>query len=294
MTPVRFGLVGTGHWSRTVHAPNLAASPDVELVGVHGRDAENTTAFAADFGARFYGDFDAMLADVDAVAFAVPPDVQVGLATRAAQAGKHLFLEKPPALDLAEADRLVEAVEVAGVSTLTFFTQRFVEPWEDWLQEVRASSPTGGRADWMSSQLPGSPYASSAWRRKVGALWDVGPHMINQLVTALGPITDVTGVRGTGDLVHLIFTHENGATSRMSVTFGLQPAAVRVGVEFVGDDGWMVQPPAERNLPIAYARALDELLELIRTGKTEHRVDVRVARDVLAVIERCERALGPR
>src|SRR4051812_7528102 len=108
MTQGRFGLVGTGHWSRTVHAPSLVGSPDVELVGVHGRDVENTTAFAHNFGSRFYPDFDELLADVDAVAFAVPPDVQVGLATRAARAGKHLFLEKPPALDLEEADRLVE------------------------------------------------------------------------------------------------------------------------------------------------------------------------------------------
>lgn len=292
MEPVRIGLVGTGHWSRTVHAPGLAAHPDVRLVGIHGRDQERLAAVAEENGARPYADVDALIADVDALAFAVPPDVQAPIAIRAARAGKHLLLEKPPALDLATADELVEAVDAAGVSTVVFFTQRFVDVWEDWLMEVVAAVPDGGRADWMSSQLPGSPYADSAWRRRQGALWDVGPHMINQLVTALGPITDVAGARGAADLTHLVFTHEGGRTSRMSCTFALQPAAVRVGVEFYGRDGWWEQPKVDRDVPAAYARAISELLELVRAGETTHRCDVRVARDVVAVIEKAEAVLG--
>lgn len=292
MEPVRIGLVGTGHWSRIVHAPGLAAHPGLELAGVHGRDPERLAAVAAAHGTRGYADVEELIDAVDVLAFAVPPDVQAEIAIRAARAGKHLLLEKPPALDLATADRLVEAVDGAGVSGIVFFTQRFVDVWEDWLLAAVAASPDGGRADWLSSQLPGSPYADSAWRRRQGALWDVGPHMINQLVTALGPITDVAGARGEGDLTHLVFTHEGGRTSRMSTTFGLQPAAVRVGVEFYTRDGWLEQPKVERDVPAAYARAISELLDMIRAGETTHRCDVRVARDVVAVIERAEEVLG--
>ncbi|MCW2787236.1 MAG: putative oxidoreductase [Marmoricola sp.] len=294
MANMRVGLVGTRHWSDTVHAPGIAGHPDVELVGVLGRDPGRTAAFAAKHRTTPYTDADALFAEVDALAFAVPPDVQAPLAIKAARAGKHLLLEKPPALDLASADELVDAVEAAGVSAIVFFTQRFVDVWETWLDEVVVAAPAGGRADWMSSQLPGSPYAGSAWRRQQGALWDVGPHMINQLVTALGPIVDVVGTRGEGDLAHLVFTHQGGQTSRMSLTFALKPAAVRVGIEFYGDNGWMIQPALERDAVVAYGRALGELLDMIRTGETRHRCDVRVARDVVAVIERCELVLGPR
>jgi predicted dehydrogenase len=292
MALLRAGLVGTGHWARTVHAAGLAAHPDLTFVGIHARDPERTAAVAAEFGVKAYADADALIEDVDVLAVAVPPDVQAPLAARAAAAGKHLLLEKPPALDLADADRLVAAVDAAGVSALVFFTQRFVQVWEDWLAEVVARRPQGGRADWMSSQLPGSPYAASAWRRREGALWDVGPHMIDQLQTALGPIVDVVGTRGEGDLTHLVFTHADGRTSRMSTTFSLQPAAVRVGIEFYGEDGWMIQPTLDRDLPAAYGRALDELLTMVRTGQTRHRCDVWMARDVVAVIEKAHAALG--
>src|SRR5690242_18538834 len=123
---VRFGLMGSGHWANIVHAPGLAAHPEVEFVGIHGRDQDKLAKIAADHGTRPYADVDALIADVDALAFAAPPDVQALIAIRAAAAGKHLLLEKPPALDLATADRLVEAVDGSGVSTIVFFTQRFV------------------------------------------------------------------------------------------------------------------------------------------------------------------------
>ena len=72
---MRFGLVGTGYWARETHATALAAHPGAELVGVWGRSFERATGLADSFGAKAYRDVDEMFADVDAVAFAVPPDV---------------------------------------------------------------------------------------------------------------------------------------------------------------------------------------------------------------------------
>jgi len=82
-------------------------------------------SLAADFGATAYRDVDAFIDAVDAVAFAVPPHVQAPLAVRAAQAGKHLLLEKPIALSANDADKLVAAVEEAQVASIVFFTWRF-------------------------------------------------------------------------------------------------------------------------------------------------------------------------
>ncbi|MCW2787237.1 MAG: oxidoreductase domain protein [Marmoricola sp.] len=292
MDKVRFGLVGTGHWAQKVHAPGLASHPGVDLVGVWGRDASRVAPVAERHGAAFFPDIDELFASVDAVAFAVPPELQSELALRAANAGCHLLVEKPIAMDVASADRLVAAVEANDLAALVFFTTRFVDKWESWLDTCIGAGLEGGRADWMSShKAPGNPYAASQWRRKHGALWDVGPHMLAQLIPVLGPVADVAGFRGPEDLVHLVLTHEGGLTSRMSLSLSMPPAAVRVGVEFYGDNGWTIQPDHEWNIDHAYGRALGDLVDLIRSGQTRHRCDVRFGREVIEVIARCQVAL---
>lgn len=299
MTRLRFGLVGTGYWAREVHAAGLAAHPDLDLVAIYGRDLEKAkvvaTQVSGTHGAVGYDDLYAFLADVDAVAFAVPPEVQGSLALEAARAGKHLFLEKPIALDLAAADALADTVEAEALSSVVFFTARFVPAWEDWLTATVANAPLGGRADWLSSHAgPDNPYAGSQWRRENGALWDVGPHMLAQLIPALGPVTEIAGARGAGDLVHLVLGHASGATSRMSLTQNMPAGVVRVGVEFYGAGGWWTQPDDERDVAAAYRRAVGELLANIAAGETRHRCDVRFGRDVVEVLTRCESVLGAR
>src|SRR6266508_2383751 len=98
--PLRFGLLGTGYWARETHAAALAIQDGAELVGVWGRNPTKAAAVAERYGVRSFGDPDALFAAVDAVAFALPPDVQAELAVRAATAGRHLLLEKPLALAL--------------------------------------------------------------------------------------------------------------------------------------------------------------------------------------------------
>jgi len=93
--PLRFGLVGTGYWARIAHAPALASTEGIELAAVWGRDPRAAAALAAEYQAAPYEEIEAMLAAVDGVAFAVPPDVQAPIAAAAARAGKHLMLEKP-------------------------------------------------------------------------------------------------------------------------------------------------------------------------------------------------------
>lgn len=291
--PLRFGLVGTGHWARTVHGPGLSAHPETELSVVWGRDPARAAALSASTGARAADSFEELLAGVDAVAFAVPPAIQGALAVQAAEAGRHLLLEKPIALDLPTAERLAGAVADRGLSSVVFFAQRFVPTWEGWLQGLVGAGMSGGRADWLSSQLaPDNPYAASAWRREHGALWDVGPHMLSQLLPVLGPVAEVAGARGAGDLAHLVFVHDSGATSRMSVSLTMPLAAKRITVEFYGDAGWTAQPLIERDLEQAYAGAVGELVANIRERRGAHRCDVAFGRDIVALLERCERALG--
>lgn len=287
---VRVGVAGTGHWARTVHAAGVAGSRDATFTGVWGRDLGKATTVGEEFGVRGFDDFDAFLDKVDAVSLAVPPQVQASLALRAAEAGKHLLLEKPIATDLAAADRLVEAA--SAVSTVVFFTGRFVPLWEEWLAALQPGTLHGGRVEWLTSMQPDSPYASSVWRKEEGALWDVGPHALSFLLPALGPVVSVAGAPGFGDHVQLVLTHEGGATSSMSLSMTMPTLAQRVSVEFWGEDGWLPQPDNPRDVEAAYAGALSELVVCISDGVTEHRCDVRFGREVVKVLARCEQALA--
>src|SRR3954451_25364253 len=119
---MRFGVLGTGFWAKEVHARALAEHPSAELVGVWGRDLAKAKAVGAEFDDPGYGDVDELLAEVDPVSFSLPPDVRAPLAVRAAEAGKNLLLEKPIALTVPDADRLVDAVQAGGGAAVVFFT----------------------------------------------------------------------------------------------------------------------------------------------------------------------------
>ena len=85
--PLRFGLVGTGHWAQITHAPALASTDGIEFAAVWGRNSGAAGELAGCYHATAYDDISAFLANVDAVAFAVPPGVQAPIAVRAARGG---------------------------------------------------------------------------------------------------------------------------------------------------------------------------------------------------------------
>jgi predicted dehydrogenase len=287
---MRFGVLGTGFWAENVHAAGLAEHPDAELVGVWGRDVAKAKAVGARFDVPGFADVDELLGQVDALSIALPPDVQVPLAVRAAEAGKHLLLEKPIALDLAGADRLVDAVQAAGVASVVFFTFRFEPATAAWLEQAARTRLAGGHGSWLSS-LAGSPFDASPWRKERGALWDIGPHALSVLIPALGPVVAVQAGGGLGDTVHLVLTHASGAASTVTVAHTVAPMSA--GTEFFvhGDAGRLVLIPEDRPAPRAYPVAVDDLMAAAVAGGT-HPCDVVFGRDVVAVLAAAERALG--
>jgi predicted dehydrogenase len=287
---MRFGVVGTGFWAREIHARSLAQHDDAELVGVWGRNPAKAEALGAEFEVPGYADLDALLADVDAVSFSVPPDVQVPLAVRAAEAGKHLLLEKPIALDLAGADRVVGAVRAAGVASVVFFTFRFQRGTATWLEQAGRTRLAGGAGTWIDS-LVGTPFGNSPWRQRHGALWDIGPHALSVLVPALGPVRGVLAGGGVGDIVHLVLTHESGAASTVTLSHTVAPLAAGTEFYVFGDAGRLVLLPEERGAFPAHQVAVTELTQAAVTGGT-HPCDVGFGRDVVAVLAAAERALA--
>jgi predicted dehydrogenase len=287
---MRFGVLGTGFWASEVHAASLAAHPDAELVGVWGRDLAKAKAVGAQFDVVGTDDVDALLADVDAVSFALPPDVQAPLAERAAAAGKHLLLEKPVALSTAAADRVVDAVAGAGVASVVFFTNRFRTATSTWLEQAARTTLAGGSVTWLGS-LAGSPFDSSPWRHEHGALWDVGPHALSLLVPALGPVTAVQAGAGQGDTVHLVLGHVEGRASTVTVSSTAAPMAAGIETWVHGDAGRLVLLPEGRVAVEAHQVAVTELQAAALTGGV-HPCDAAFGRDVVRVLETAQRALG--
>jgi predicted dehydrogenase len=297
---MRFGLVGTGYWARITHAPALATTDGVVLTSIWGRDSVAARALAATHGATAHSDFDAFLDSVDAVAFAVPPQVQAPLAIRAAEAGKQLLLEKPVALSTEAADQVVAAVEKAGVASIVFFTWRFNREIRAWLADEQARGGwsgggwSGGVAVWLGTSLsPDSPF-NTPWRQEKGALWDLGPHLVAMLWACLGPVTSVTAVAGQGDVAHLVLGHEGGASSTATMTQGAPEAASGSNLFVWGAAGRSVMPALpddpEQSLRVAAA----ELVAAANTGQVHHPCDVRFGRDVVEVLAKAEAQLTAR
>ncbi|MFJ9037148.1 Gfo/Idh/MocA family protein [Streptomyces sp. NPDC102406] len=296
---LRFGLVGTGPWARRTHAPTIAAHPHTVFTGVWGRRPQAAADLAAEHGTTAYDDVDALFAACDAVAFAVPPDVQAPLAARAAAAGCHLLLDKPVATEPGAARAVVEAVDAAGVASAVFCTLRYAPAPAAWIGEQAARDDWfTGRADWYGSlYTPGDDAAvraSTPWRAERGALWDVGPHALSVLLPILGDVVAVTARRGAGDTVHLVLRHASGASSTSALSLTAPRAAGGTTVELRGPDG-VATMPAGGAARESLAVAVDTLLESARTGVAvpcDARFGLRLT-EILAAAERSMASGGP-
>jgi len=289
---LRFGLAGTGYWAQVAHARALASAPGIEFAAVWGRNIEAAASLAAEHRITAHVDFEAFLADVDAVAFSVPPDVQSELAVRAAQAGKHLLLEKPVALTEAAAEALAKAVQGAGVASVVFFTCRFQPDISAWLEELATTGGwQGASALWLGSAYSQASPFNTPWRQAKGGLWDLGPHTLSLVWAILGPVQSVIADAGRGDLTHLVLHHQGGATSTVTVTLGAPEPADGFDLRVWGERGRSVMPPLADDPVVALRTALTELVNSARSPGLSHPCDVEFGLAVTRVLERAQRQL---
>ena len=125
---LRVALIGCGEVVRAKHLPALARVPGAEVVALCDTDAERRERVAAQFRvARAFGSIGEALAggDVDAVGVCTDPGSHADLAIAAMRAGKHVLVEKPLALSVAECRRMIEEAGRAGVVAMTGFHMRF-------------------------------------------------------------------------------------------------------------------------------------------------------------------------
>ncbi|MER5647757.1 Gfo/Idh/MocA family oxidoreductase [Streptosporangium sp. NPDC002524] len=237
--PVEVGLIGAGPWARAMHARMLAAGPETRLTAVWARRAPAAQEIAEPYGAVVAGTPEELFDRCEAVAFAVPPAVQAELAVRAAGAGKAVLLEKPLGPDLASARAVAEAVAEAGVVSQMVLTKRYHPATRDFLRRAALLETTGARSCYLHGAFLGGEFATG-WRLEQGALLDLGPHLLDLLDAAIGPIT---AVRATGDprrWVELTCEHENGAVSQASLSGSVRLPRARTRIELLGPEGELV------------------------------------------------------
>lgn len=208
MKPIRIGMIGYGGIGR-VHAMayrdlpfnyGLPASA-IQIVGVATSRMETAQKAAAEIGCNFYtDDYRALLAraDVDMVDICTPNDSHEEVVIAAAQAGKHIYCEKPLAISVAQGRRIVDAIEASGVNTQMTFNVRFFPA----IIRARQLIESGflGRIFHFRGRYYRSGYISAAkphtWRLNKavsggGALYDIGSHILDVLYYLLGDYDSV-------------------------------------------------------------------------------------------------------
>ncbi len=145
---LRVGLVGCGFMGR-MHATVYGQLADAELVGVFDSSPERGEPFAAEHGTKYYSDFDALAANVDAIDICLPTYRHAEFTLKAAAAKKHVLCEKPMALNVDEARKMKVACEEAGVRLMIAHCIRF---WPEYAL-LHQIAITGNLGDLLSINL---------------------------------------------------------------------------------------------------------------------------------------------
>jgi predicted dehydrogenase len=271
-SPVRVGLVGAGHWASVMHGPTFAAGPETTLVGVWARRPEAASELAADLGTVAVKDFDDLLERCEAVAFAVPPDIQADLAVRAAAAGRALLLDKPVALTVDGAERVAAAVRKHGVVSQIVLTKRYHPATRAFLTAAAGFAAAGARARYLHGGFLDGPFATG-WRLDHGALLDLGPHLLDLVEAALGPIESIDRHGDPTGWLELTCVHRAGAISQLSLSGAVGLPRSRAGVELYGPAGVLEIDFGTVDHAECWPVLRAEFARAVRTG-TPHQLDV--------------------
>lgn len=221
---VLFGIVGAGSVS-SLHATAISNCPNARLVAVADVSEERARRIAGD--ATVYTDYRALLErnDVDVVCICVPSGMHMPVCIDAAQAGKHVLVEKPLEITVERADAIIQACDAAKVKLGVIFQLRFM-PDVRAVKEIVESGTLGkltlGNAyvKWHRSQ---EYYDSSDWRGTWtmdggGALMNQAIHHVDLLQWMMGPVASIFGY--TANLVHKRIEVEDTAVACLQFVNG--------------------------------------------------------------------------
>ena len=238
--PVGIGVVGAGNIS-SEYLSNLTRFPDTTVIAIGDALPDVARAKAAEHRIALGGDAATVLdhPDVEIVVNLTVPSAHAEVALRAIAAGKHVWNEKPIALDRAAAAGVLEAAAAAGVR-VGCAPDTFLG---DGLQAVRRLLDEGAIGRPLTAlalmQSPGPdlwhPNPAFLFQKGAGPLFDIGPYYLTALVQAFGPVGRVGALASTARAVRII-----GAGPRKGEPFDVTtPSHVAALLEFV--DGGSAQ-----------------------------------------------------
>jgi len=223
---IGFGIIGCGMISH-FHARAIRDVRGARLIACYDTISAAAEKLAEETGCKAYRELDELLADpaVEVVTVATPSGAHMEPAVAAAEAGKHVIVEKPLEITLRRCDRIIEACRKAGVVLSTIFPSRFHDSSIELrraVEEGRFGRLTLGDAyvKWYRSQ---QYYDSGAWRGSWeldggGALMNQAIHSVDLLLWLMGPVAEVRA--RTGLLAHQRIAVEDVAVAAVSYANG--------------------------------------------------------------------------
>jgi predicted dehydrogenase len=252
---IGIGIVGCGMIAN-FHAKAIADTKGAELVACVDRNPDLASAFGEKQGCHAYSSLEAMLADpaVKAVSICTPSGVHLDPAVAAAEAGKHVIVEKPLEITLDRCDQIIAACENAGVTLGTIFPSRFHESSQCLKGAVEAGrfgrlTIGDSYVKWFRTQ---EYYDSGAWRGTWkldggGALMNQAIHSVDLLTWLMGPVREISAQIDmlaherieVEDVAVATLRFENGAIGVIEATTAAYPGALK-RIELHGTAGTAV------------------------------------------------------
>ena len=231
--PLRVAALGMGWWS-DVLADAIGRSDRLQLAACFTRSEDRRRAFAAKYGCRAAASYEEILNDasIEAIVNTTPNGVHLETARAAAEAGKHVFLDKPIANTVAEGRAIAEACERAGV-VLALGYQRRRESHFRWIKAEIEAGRFGRlvQAECNISRDRLGQFDLSSWRYTAagmpgGVMLQIGIHYVDVLEYLLGPVASVSArlaqlvLPGDNpDVANVILQHENNALSNLTASY---------------------------------------------------------------------------
>ncbi|MDI7774299.1 oxidoreductase [Asticcacaulis sp. EMRT-3] len=213
--PVRTALIGYGYAGKVIHAPLIRAVPGLELTLIGSSRPDNVRADLPDI--RVNSDYSRAVADpdIELVVIATPNDSHAPLAHEALDAGKHVVIDKPFALSVAEGESLIRHAERVGRHLSVFHCRR----WDSNHLTFQALLPRFGDLYQVIIRFDRwRPQVRDRWREREGpgsGIWfDLGAHLIDQALTLFGQPdwieADIAAQRpgaSTDDYFHVVLAY---------------------------------------------------------------------------------------
>lgn len=181
MEKVGFGVIGTGQWGE-MHARIYASTEGITLAGVADQVEQRAESVARAYGTMHYTDYRALLADdlIKAVSVVTPDFAHADIAVAAAEAGKHVLVEKPLAMTVEDCRRIMEAAERSGVKLMVDFHNRWSPPFYRAWEAIRRGQI--GEPQHVYYRLSDRIYVPTemlSWAAKSTVAWFIGTHSID-------------------------------------------------------------------------------------------------------------------